>query len=107
MDRPRLAALGAVGAAIASILCCAGPLVMVALGLSGAWLASTFEPLRPYFLGGTAVLLGSGFYLLHREEAEACEPGKACVDFFISPGTAPPRFRMTSRSVRPMAALAR
>lgn len=41
-------------------------------------MASTFEPLRPYFLAGTAVLLTSGFYLLHREEQHACEPGKVC-----------------------------
>src|SRR5881628_2569157 len=75
-----LAATGGVAAAVGSALCCAGPLVAVLLGLSGAGLAATFEPLRPYFLGGTAALLGSGFYLLHREEKNACEPGKACAD---------------------------
>jgi mercuric ion transport protein len=80
MRKPTLAVLGGVTAAVGSALCCAGPLVAVALGLSGAGLAATFEPLRPYFLAGTAVLLGSGFYLLHREEKNACEPGKACAD---------------------------
>ncbi len=80
MRKPTLAALGGVAAAVGSALCCAGPLVAVAVGLSGAGLAATFEPLRPYFLGGTALLLGSGFYLLDREEAKACEPGKACAD---------------------------
>jgi mercuric ion transport protein len=80
MDKTRLTAFGAVGTAIGSALCCGGPLVAVALGLSGAGLASTFEPLRPYFLGGTAVLLGSGFHLLRREERNACQPGKACAD---------------------------
>jgi mercuric ion transport protein len=52
----------------------------VTAGVSGAGLASTFEPLRPYFLGATALLLGFGFWLLHREERNACEPGKACSD---------------------------
>jgi mercuric ion transport protein len=80
MRKPTLAAVGGVTAALGSALCCAGPLVAVALGLSGAGFAATFEPLRPYFLGGTAVLLGLGFYLLHREEKNACEPGKACAD---------------------------
>jgi mercuric ion transport protein len=80
MRRPTIAAFGAVAAAVGSVLCCAGPLVAVALGLSGAGLASTFEPLRPYFLGGTAALLGSGFYLLDREERNACVPGKLCAD---------------------------
>jgi mercuric ion transport protein len=80
MRKPTLAALGGLTAAVGSALCCAGPLVAVAIGLSGAGFAATFEPLRPYFLGGTAVLLGLGFYLLHREEERACEPGKACAD---------------------------
>ena len=73
-----LAAGGGIAAAVASTLCCAGPLVAVALGLSGAGLAATFEPLRPYFLGASAVLLGSGFWLHRREEKRACEPGTLC-----------------------------
>jgi mercuric ion transport protein len=73
-----LAPVGAVGAAIGSALCCAGPLVAVALGLSGAGLAATFEPLRPYFVGSTVLFLGLGFGALHREERRACDPGKLC-----------------------------
>ena len=72
------AATGGIVAAIASALCCAGPLVAVALGLSGAGLAATFEPLRPYFVAATAVSLGLGFVVLHREERKACEPGTLC-----------------------------
>ncbi len=67
-----------VAAAVVSALCCAGPVLAVAVGVSGAGLSSTFEPLRPYFLGATAVFLGLGFFLLHREEQKACEPGKVC-----------------------------
>ncbi len=73
-----LAAMGAVGAAFVSALCCAGPLVAVMLGLSGAGLASTFEPLRPYFLAGTGLFLGVGFLLVRRENRRACEPGVSC-----------------------------
>jgi mercuric ion transport protein len=72
------AAVGAVSAAVGSTLCCAGPLVAVALGASGAGLAGTFEPLRPYFLGATAVSLGGGFWVLRREERRACQPGRMC-----------------------------
>ncbi len=68
-----------VGAAVGSALCCAGPLVAVSLGVSGAGL-SAFEPFRPYFLGGTAAFLGLGFFLVHREDQRACEPGKPCAD---------------------------
>ena len=80
MGKTLLSALGGVGAAFGSALCCAGPLIAVTVGVSGAGLASTFEPLRPYFLAGTAGILGLGFYLLHREEQRACEPGKVCAD---------------------------
>ena len=73
-----LAATGGVAAAVASTLCCAGPLVAVALGLSGAGLAATFEPLRPYFVAGTALSLAAGFVVLRREEKLACEPGTLC-----------------------------
>ncbi len=75
-----LTAVGGVGAAFVSALCCAGPLIAVTLGVSGAGLASTFEPVRPYFLGATALFLGAGFYLLDREEKKACEQGKPCAD---------------------------
>lgn len=73
-----LAASGGVVAAIASTLCCAGPLVAVALGLSGAGLAATFGPLRPYFVAGTVLALGFGFVVLQREEKRACEPSTLC-----------------------------
>lgn len=75
-----LAAIGGVSAALVSALCCAGPLIAVTLGVSGAGLSATFEPLRPYFLGGTALFLGLGFFLVHREEQKACEPGKPCAE---------------------------
>jgi mercuric ion transport protein len=72
------AATSGIAAAVGSALCCAGPLVAVALGLSGAGLAATFEPLRPYFVAGTVLALGFGFVVLHREERRACEPGSLC-----------------------------
>jgi len=79
-NRTFVAASGGIAAAFASALCCAGPLIAVAAGLSGAGLATTFEPLRPYFLGATALFFGAGFYLLRREDRNACEPGKPCAD---------------------------
>ena len=73
-----LAAAGGVAAAIGSALCCAGPLVAVFLGLSGAGLAATFAPLRVLFVVAALAGLGFGFYLLRREEQKACELGKPC-----------------------------
>lgn len=72
-----LPGVGGVFAAPGSALCCAGPIVAVSLGVSGAGL-SAFEPYRPYFLGATAAFLVLGFWLLDREEKTACVPGKPC-----------------------------
>lgn len=72
------AAAGGVAAAFASALCCAGPLIFVALGLSGAGLSAIFEPLRPYFVGAAVLALGFGFYTVRREDERACEPGTTC-----------------------------
>ena len=48
----RYALFGGVIAAIATSLCCIGPLVLVMLGVSGAWVANlaVLEPIRPYFV---------------------------------------------------------
>lgn len=74
MDRaPVLSTLGAVGSAIASALCCIGPLLYVSLGV-GAGLASTFEPLRPWFLGGAVLFLGLGFYDAYGRRRPRCAP---------------------------------
>ena len=80
MGKTFLTAIVGIATAAGSALCCAGPLLAVTIGVSGAGLSATFEPLRPYFLGGTAAFLGLGFFLLHQEEQEACEPGKVCAD---------------------------
>ena len=79
-------AAASMGAALVASLCCIGPVMLGGLGL-GAALASTFEPLRPYFLAGTVVLLALGFYALYRKPAakEACE-GEVC-----APGGQPKR----------------
>lgn len=80
LGKTTVTAAGGVAAAFASALCCAGPILAVTAGVSGAGLASTFEPLRPYFLAATAAMIGFGFFLLHREEKRACESGKVCAD---------------------------
>ncbi|MEE9235472.1 MAG: mercuric transporter MerT family protein [Candidatus Acidoferrales bacterium] len=70
--------LGSTLAAFLASLCCLGPLLLGGLGL-GAALSATFTPLRPYFLGASAVLLGLGFYFVYRQPKapEVCE-GEVC-----------------------------
>lgn len=59
-----LASGGAVLTAFAASLCCIGPVLFVTLGV-GASLASTLEPLRPFFTLMTVGILGFAFYSVY------------------------------------------
>ncbi len=77
-DRTSSGALlvGGVAAILAST-CCLGPLVLVALGLTGAWIGTLtlLEPYRPFFIGGALVALFFAGRRIFRP-ARACEPGE-------------------------------
>ena len=77
----RLPLIGGVIAAIAASLCCVGPLVLVMLGIGGAWVANLamLEPFRPYFLGAAVIALFFAWKKIYRVPAEAvCTPGSLC-----------------------------
>lgn len=62
-------------------LCCVVPLVLLSLGLGGAWVASltAFEPMRPIFIGLTLLFIGLSFRELYSTNP-TCEAGKPCAD---------------------------
>jgi mercuric ion transport protein len=69
------------GASVIGSLCCIGPLVLLALGVSGAWIGqlTALEPYRPLFILVTLVFPAPGFrqlYLL----PQRCEAGETCDD---------------------------
>jgi len=69
---------GGVTAILASA-CCLGPLVLVMLGFSGAWIGNltALEPYRPIFLGAALVAM----YFAYRgifKPAQQCAPGEVC-----------------------------
>ena len=66
-------------AAIGASACCVGPLVLLALGISGAWISSltALEPYRPIFIGLTLLFLGFAFYRLYLAP-RVCSLGSAC-----------------------------
>lgn len=66
-------------AAILASTCCLGPLVLVSLGLGGAWVSNltVLEPFRPWFLGAALVALFFAYRRIFRP-AVACPPGEAC-----------------------------
>jgi mercuric ion transport protein len=70
--------IGGVAAFLASI-CCLGPLVLVTIGISGAWIGNltVLEPYRPIFIGAALVALFFAYRRIFRP-AEACKPGEVC-----------------------------
>ncbi len=78
--RRGLAAVAAgVLAAIGASLCCVAPLVLVSLGLGGAWVGrlTALEPYRPVFIGITVGFLVLAFYKLY-VAPRRCAPDEAC-----------------------------
>ncbi|MFN3566668.1 MAG: mercuric ion transporter MerT [Burkholderiaceae bacterium] len=74
------AALAAGGiAAILASACCVGPLVLVMLGASGAWIGNLtlLEPYRPFFIGAALVALALAWRRIYRPAAD-CKPGEMC-----------------------------
>ena len=66
-------------AAILASTCCLGPLVLVALGVRGAWIGNLtrLEPYRPLFIVGALVALVFAGRRIFRP-AHACQPGEVC-----------------------------
>ncbi|MBN9462224.1 MAG: mercuric ion transporter MerT [Burkholderiales bacterium] len=66
-------------AAILASTCCLGPLVLITLGVSGAWISNLtlLEPYRPIFIGAAVIAL---FFAYRRiwKPATSCEPGQVC-----------------------------
>ncbi len=71
-------AAGGIAALLAST-CCLGPLVLLALGFSGAWIGNLtkLEPYRPIFIGVALVALYFAYRRIYRSAA-ACVPGETC-----------------------------
>ena len=68
-------------AAILASTCCLGPLVLVLLGFSGAWIGNltALERYRPWFLAFTLLALAFARWRIFRP-VSACGPGSACAN---------------------------
>jgi mercuric ion transport protein len=66
-------------AAILASTCCLGPLVLITLGFSGAWIVNltALEPYRPAFIAAALVALFFAWRRIWRPAA-ACRPGEVC-----------------------------
>lgn len=75
-----LAAGGVIGAILASS-CCIVPLLLVTVGVSGAWIGTltALKPYSPYIGVATLVVLGIAFRQVYfRPAAAVCEAGSYC-----------------------------
>jgi mercuric ion transport protein len=68
-------------AAIGASVCCVGPLLLLGVGISGAWIGSltAFEPYRPAFIVATIVFLALAYRRLYRR-LQSCAQGASCSD---------------------------
>ncbi|MDL0432765.1 mercuric ion transporter MerT [Marinobacter sp. TBZ242] len=71
-------AAGGVAALLASA-CCLGPLVLITLGVSGAWIGNltALEPYRPAFIGLALLAMFLAWRRIYRP-VEQCLPGEIC-----------------------------
>ena len=71
--------LAGVLAALGATACCFGPLLLVTLGLGGAWVSSlrAMEAYQPVFALLTLAFLGFAFYRLYIQPRR-CAPGESC-----------------------------
>ncbi len=70
-------ALAAIGASV----CCVGPLVLLLMGIGGAWVGNlaAFDPLRPFFIGATVLFVALAFRRLYLVP-QVCAPDTPCAE---------------------------
>lgn len=79
-DKTGLRSLLAGGlAALLASACCLGPLVLITLGVSGAWIGklAVLEPYQPLFMGAALLALFFAGKRVWRPVAQ-CAPGEVC-----------------------------
>jgi mercuric ion transport protein len=71
--------IGTALAAIGASICCVGPLLLLSLGIGGAWMSTltSMESVRPFFILLTLVLVGLGYHKLY-VLPDSCEAGTVC-----------------------------
>ena len=73
--------IGGAIAAIAASACCLGPLILVSLGIGGAWVSNLtmLEPYRPIFIGITLICMVFAYRKIYKvESANVCLPDSMC-----------------------------
>ena len=76
----KLALAGGLLAGIGASACCIGPLLLLSVGIGGAWIGhlTALEPYRPILIGLTVLLLGLALRKLYLVP-QTCAVGDNCV----------------------------
>lgn len=67
--------------AIAASVCCLGPLILISLGIGGAWVSNLtlLEPFRPLFIGIALLCMVVAYRKIYRATtAKECAPRTLC-----------------------------
>lgn len=80
MSRSHWFATGGIIGAVLASSCCIVPLVLVTLGVSGAWIGNltALEPYKPYFVIVTLAFLAGGFWHVYLRQKPDCVDGSYC-----------------------------
>ena len=74
----KIAKIGTVVSAIVASSCCWLPLVLLAVGVSGAGIAAALDAYRPVFIVVTFGFLAAAFYFTYRPKKDAAAAGHGC-----------------------------
>lgn len=76
----RFAAIAGVLGAVLASSCCVVPLILVTLGVSGAWIGnlSALDPYKEYFAAIALAFVGAGFWQAYWKKEAPCEDGSYC-----------------------------
>ena len=75
----KAALVGGFLAGVGASACCVGPLLLLSVGIGGAWIShlTALEPFRPLFIVLTGVLLGLTFWRLYLVR-QSCATSDGC-----------------------------
>ena len=79
----RSAAAGGLIASLLASSCCLGPLLLVSIGVSGAWIGrlAALEAYKSFFVLLALVLLATGFWQVYIRPKRGFMVGEVCVPF--------------------------
>lgn len=75
-------AAGGVFSGVLASSCCVGPLALLSLGISGAWIGNltALETYKSYFAGAALVFVGLGFWRVYFRTTPSCDEGDYCAN---------------------------